>query len=82
MRFQEKLAGLGFIGGFISRTRLQEELDGVERNRAYALEQIKEKSREVEEVTKLIRAYTTAQKAPGIIDNARLKCWSERRLGS
>ena len=66
-RLQEKLAGLGFIGGFISRTRLEEELDGVERKRAYALEQIKEKSREVEEVSKLVRAYTAAQKAPGII---------------
>jgi hypothetical protein len=66
-RLQEKLEGLGFLGRLFSRSRLQEELEGVERKRSYTLKQIEEKSKELKDDTETIRFYLSAQKSPGII---------------
>ena len=66
-RLQEKLEGLGFLGRLFSRSRLQEELEGVERKRSYTLKQIEEKGKELKADTKTIRFYLSAQKSPSII---------------
>lgn len=78
-RLQEKLEGLGFIGRLFSRSRLKEELEGVERKRSYALKQVEEKGKELKGYTETIHFYLSAQKSPSSIIRRRTAEAQERQ---